>query len=359
MREKIICFCNSSKTWGGGEKWHYDIALRLKDRGYKIIAITNKDSELYTRLKEQNIQCFPVKISNFSFLNVFKRIKIKAILKQAQASTLIINLPADLKLIAPVAKKAGVLKTIYRRGSAIPIKNKFFNRIIFKNYIDEIIANSQKTKDTILEHNLNLFDKSKIKVIYNGIEEKDVVKSTLYSSDEGELVIGNAARFVEQKNHKFLIDLASKLKQENVKFKILLAGSGKLEEETIKYAEQLQVQDCVKFLGFISEIESFMQSIDIYILPSLWEGFGYVMAEAMLQKKPVIAFNLSSNPEIIEDKQTGYLIGKNNIDEAIDKIKYFANNLDERQRMGEKGRERVLNLFTIDRVVGDVETLLK
>lgn len=362
MRNKVICFFNSAKTWGGGEKWHFDIATRLHNKGYRVIVITNKQSELYFKLAKTTIKTYPISISNYSFLNPFKSKQITDILRIENVSTIIINLPADLKVAAPAAKKAGVIKIIYRRGSAIPIKNKFLNRILFRNYIDEIIANSEATKNTILTNNPNLFDKTKINVIYNGLvlnENSDnKEKDHIYKKQGNEFVIGNAGRFVKQKNHRFLIHLAARLKKENFNFKLLLAGSGKLQSEIEELARQNQVEDKIIFTGFVEDVKSFMECIDIYILPSLWEGFGYVLAEAMICKKPVIAFNISSNPEIIKDRETGFLVEQNNMDETFDKVKLLANDIELRERMGLEGEKRVKNYFTIERTVEEVEKIL-
>jgi len=357
MTNKVICFFNSAKSWGGGEKWHYDIAIRLHEKGYKVIVITNNKSELYLRLKEADIKTYSIKISNYSFLNPFKIRKVSSILKKENVSTIIINLPSDLKVAGPASKKARVKKTIYRRGSAIPIKNKISNRIIFKNYIDEIIANSEATKKTILSNNSKLFDINKIKVIYNGLilEEKSEQIKPIHHKVKDELIIGNAGRFVKQKNHSFLVHLAKQLKDEGVNFKILLAGSGKLQSETEALCNELGVEDKIIFKGFIEDIRTFMQSIDVYVLPSLWEGFGYVLAEAMSCKKPVVAFNISSNPEIIADKETGFLVEENNLDDFAEKIKLLAKNPELRKEMGIKGEKRVQKLFTIERVVEEVE----
>ena len=169
------------------------------------------------------------------------------------------------------------------------------------------------------------------------------------------MIIGNAGRFVKQKNHPFLIQLVSKLKEENINSKLLLAGSGKLESDIRALVKQLNVEDKIVFTGFIENIDNFMESIDIYILPSLWEGFGYVLVEAMLHKKPVIAFNLSSNPEIIEDKKTGFLTEPNNLEEITNKIKLLATNQELREKMGIDGEKRVKTLFTIERVVEEIE----
>ncbi len=361
MPNKTICFFNSSKSWGGGEKWHFDIATKLHEKAYKVIVITNKESELYFKLSDRNIKTYPIEISNISFLNPFKVRKVAQILHKEKITTIIINLPADLKVAAPAAKKAKVAKIIYRRGSAIPIKNKLLNRILFRKYVDEVIANSFATKNTILANNPELFDKNKIKVIYNGIEtglKTENLSNTFNHQNANELVIGSAGRFVKQKNHKFLIELAKRLKELNLNFQLILAGEGKLKPEIIDYAKQLNVEDKVTFTGFIKNITSFMNGIDIYILPSLWEGFGYVIVEAMYCKKPVIAFNLSSNPEIIEDKKTGFLIAENNLEETIDKIKLLFDNKKLREELGGNGEKRVLEYFTIEKTLENIEKTL-
>lgn len=361
MSEKVICFFNSSKSWGGGEKWHFDIATRLILKDYKVVVITNKESELYHKLQDYNIKIYPVKISNFSFLNPVKINKIRNILKYEGVTTLIINLPSDLKVGAYAAKKANVRKVIYRRGSAIPLKNKMFNRIIFKNFIDEIIANSLETKNTILQNNEQMFDVNKINLIYNGLDISSNKKSDedfRYERIDNEIIIGNAGRFVKQKNHIFLIRLANELKNRGLNFKLLLAGDGKLKPVIEKLAKDNNLNNEIIFTGFIHNIKSFMNSIDLYIQPSLWEGFGYVLVEAMFYKKPVIAFNLSSNPEIIDDEKTGYLVEPNNLDDFVSKILLIAENNSLRKELGDNGEQRVLQRFTIDRTIEEVEKIL-
>ena len=360
MKNKCICFVNSAKSWGGGEKWHYEIATALNKEGYKTIAITYPKSQLSSRFIEEKIKTYQIKISNLSFLNPLKIIKVWKILTKENVSTLIINLPSDLKLIAPIAKIAGVIKTIYRRGSAIPINNTILNRLIFKKNIDQIIANSEATKNTILEKNPTLFNKENIKVIYNGINinYSSTITNKFYEPKKDELIIGNLGRFVEQKNHLFLIQIAAELKKRNVDFKLLLAGTGKLEHKIKKLCKEQKIQDKVIFLGFQKDIKKFMNNIDVFLLPSLWEGFGYVLVEAMFFKCPVIAFNISSNPEIIENNKTGFLTEENNLEEMIEKILLLKDNASLRKEIGKSGEERVIDLFSIKKTILDVKKLI-
>lgn len=88
-----------------------------------------------------------------------------------------------------------------------------------------------------------------------------------------------------------------------------------------------------------------METIDIFILPSLWEGFGYVTIEAMASRKPVVAFKTGSNGEIIEDGKTGLLIPCYHINEMAEKISLLCSNNQLRQTMGEAGRKRTEQVF--------------
>lgn len=371
MKTKTICFFNSCKTWGGGEKWHYEMSVRLSKRGYNTIVITNKRSELYFKIRNEDLKLHNIKISNLSFLNIFKIIKIAGILKKEKVDTIIINLSADLKVAGLAAKLAGTKNIIYRRGSAIPVKNTFLNRFLFQYIITEIIANSEETKRTILKNNLNLIDENKISVIYNGIdiEKYDNFKSEIvYIKENNEIILGNAGRLVKQKGQRYLIEIAKKLsakggsasggKEKQINFKLLIAGEGKLKNELEQYAKELGVEKEVVFLGFIENIKGFMETIDIFLHTSLWEGFGYVIVEAMASKKSVIAFNVSSNPEIIENNKTGFLIRDKDLDEFVEKIELLAGNIELRNKFGKNAREKVEAVFNIERSLQNVEKII-
>ena len=159
MPKHNICFFNTSKTWGGGEKWHYDMAFGIDSSKFNRFVVSGKQSELADRLQKIKMPHIDIGISNLSFLNPFKIRKIFNFLKSRHIDTIIINLSEDLKIAGPAAKLAGVKNIIYRRGSAIPITNSVFNRFLFRYILTGIIANSQQTKNTILQNNYALFRK--------------------------------------------------------------------------------------------------------------------------------------------------------------------------------------------------------
>jgi glycosyltransferase involved in cell wall biosynthesis len=356
-----VCFFNSTVAWGGGEKWHYDIATRLYQRGYETVVVTNKKSELYYRIRNTRLRLYSIRVSNLSFLSFYKVLKIARILRRERVKTIILNLSADLKVAGLAAKLAGVEHIIYRRGSAIPISDGLLNRFLFRNVVTRIIANSEETMRTINMNNPNLFRQDRISVIYNGINIKkydDQKYSSLFGRKNGEVVIGNAGRLVKQKGQKYLIDLAVFLREKDVNFKIVIAGEGKLKDELTDYAKARGVENYIEFLGFVENIKAFMMSIDIFCLTSLWEGFGYVIVEALACKKPVVAFNISSNPEIIEHEKDGYLVENMDVKTMADRIELLASDDKLRRQFGQRGRQNVENIFDIDRTLEQVETLI-
>jgi glycosyltransferase involved in cell wall biosynthesis len=357
-----ICFCNSVVSWGGGEKWHYDMAVRLHAKNFPVVVMTNKRSEIKERLKNSTIPIINFKITNLSFLNPVKIIMVAHAIKKAKINTIILNLSTDLKTAGVASKLVGVPHVVYRRGSAIPIRNTFLNRFLFKHIVDEVIANSEETKRTIISRNPNLIDKSKIKIIYNGIyiDAFDAQNSkNIYQRNGEEIVIGNAGRLVKQKGQKYLVDLALNLKESGVNFKIVIAGEGKMENELRNLVKRNNLEDRIEFIGFIDDMKSFMQSIDIFVLTSIWEGFGYVLVEAMACNIPVVAFRISSNPEVIEDNLTGFLVEPFDSKAMADRVIQLIEDKGLREKMGNAGRKRVEEVFTFSKTLENFEAFIE
>lgn len=128
---------------------------------------------------------------------------------------------------------------------------------------------------------------------------------------EGKFVIGHVGRFFPQKNHTFLIDIFAKVYQQNKNAVLLLVGGGELETEMKAKVEELNLTEAVKFLGVRSDIHRLMQAFDVFILPSLFEGFPVTMVEAQAAGLPCIISDqvppqcaITENVEIISLQQS-------------------------------------------------------
>lgn len=107
--------------------------------------------------------------------------------------------------------------------------------------------------------------------------------------DDDTLVIGHVGRFVEQKNHRFLIDIFNEIHQKNRNSILLLIGQGPLMKEIKEKVEKLNLSRCVKFLGQRNDANQLYNAMDVFLFPSLYEGLGMVLIEAQANGLPCLA----------------------------------------------------------------------
>lgn len=360
---KKVCFFNSNRAWGGGEKWNHHFSLLLRDAGYEVFVVTNTESELYERLsEEQGIKLSGFPVSNLSFLNPISFLKLRSYFRRNKIDCVIMALPSDLKTAGMAARAAGVSKIVYRRGIAVPVRNTKLNRYLFSRIVDRLIVNSLETQKMVLKNAPDLIEKSRIRLIYNGFDVTDFDSQQaepLIKKQNDEVLIGNAGRLTVQKGQKYLIEAATILRDKGLNFKIAIAGKGELQDQLMGLVRKYDLDKQVEFCGFVKDMKSFYASLDIFCLPSLWEGFGYALVEAMTMEKPVVGFNISSNPEVVEHNSTGLLVESGNVQKLSESLEKLI--LDEKLRaeMGKSGRKRVLENFNTPLVLGKLIELIE
>ena len=354
-----ICFFNTAIAWGGGEKWHFEVSSYLFSHGHEVLVVAHSKSVLYQKLQVAKIPCIGIELSNLSILNPFKYSKVKNILRKGNFKALIINLSRDLKIAGLAAHKAGIPRIIYRRGSAIPIKNSFVNRWYFKCVLTEILANSEATKSTVTQNNAKLIAEDKITVIHNGINiPNDLSDYQNHEDSAYPFRLLTLGRLEAQKNQSFLIKVAKELKQRGLVFELLIGGEGRLRTNLEQEIREYDLSEIVKLEGFIDKPLGFLKQGHVFVLPSLWEGFGYVLAEAALCKKPIVAFDLSSNPELVLDQKTGFLVSENDVTAFADKIMELHKDSTKRIKMGEAGFQHIKNNFNKKSKIKEIENYL-
>ena len=140
------------------------------------------------------------------------------------------------------------------------------------------------------------FDQGEVKIIHNAIDIErfkfdEAARKKLrkeFGIKDSTIVIGHVGRFVQQKNHTFLVDVFKEYHKKNPDSKLLLVGSGPLEDEIKKKVERLGLMDSVLFLGQRDDTNKLYSVMDIFCLPSLYEGLGVVGVEAQAAGLPCI-----------------------------------------------------------------------
>ncbi|MGB0881415.1 MAG: glycosyltransferase [Vicingaceae bacterium] len=344
-----ICFFNTTPFWGGGEKWHFEAAENMSKTANKTFFVCDGKGELAKKLAEIDVVQHPITASNLSFLNPKKINGLIQFYKENNIQTVIFNNPKDLKLGGRAAKKAGVKNIVYRRGIAVEVKKSRLNTHLFGSVVTHFIFNSSATKELLAKHYKEIVTTKKTAIIYNAIEFPDDCHTepveVQNSPPTPQIIIGNAGRLVAQKAQHFLLDIAEHLKIKGFNFKIVVAGDGPLYGALKSQINERQLSNHIELLGFVEDMKSFMNGIDVFVSTATWEGFGFVLAEAMVAKKPVLAFNMSSNPELINDGDNGYLIPPKDVPIFTHKIGWLINNPNLRKRMGENAYVFAKNNF--------------
>ncbi|MFZ5941808.1 MAG: glycosyltransferase [Bacteroidota bacterium] len=359
-RQTAICFVNTLDSWGGGEKWHYDISSWMYSRGYRVSAIVRPGGALHERLVRSGVQVATFRLSNLSFINPFRLRALRRYFRREGVHTVVLSLSHDLKSAGLAARMAGVKRIIYSRQSARPIRNSMVNRYLFGHVITDLIANSEETRRTILQLNPGIYRNRPIRIIYNGVEQvKSNKQEVVYKRLPGEVILGNAGRLSEEKGQLRLIRLAALLKEKGLPFRLLIAGKGKMRRKLVQATRKLGVEKEVIFTGFLEDLEAFYRTIDIFLLSSDYEGFGYVMVEAMCYGKPVVSFDIGSTGEIIRDGVSGFAIPDFNIGLMAERVLELAADPVLMEKMGNAGRERVKNSFSLAETRRQIEELIR
>lgn len=235
---------------------------------------------------------------------------------------------------------------------------------LFSCAADKVIGVSPSATD-YLKDKLRI-PKQKVQLINNGVaiprtvsfEEKAVLKNEL-GLESGAIIIGSTGRMLMDSHKRFsdLIKAFCQILNSGCKAKLVLVGDGP-EMQNYKFlVEQLGIQKSVFFVGYQSDVAKYYGIFDVFALVSAYEAFGLVLAEAMLHKLPVVATRVGGMQYIVDDKQTGFLVEKYNVDEIAEKLKILCLDAGLRTQQGNEGYKKAMNNFTEERYVSDVENL--
>ena len=208
----------------------------------------------------------------------------------------------------------------------------------------KVIAISEAVREFLLSRGEVKSDK-KIEVVHYGYQplvERNKIRSKAISKDQH---IGTISRLADQKDIPTMLQAFANFKLENQSATLSILGSGQLDEELRKISKSLSIEDSVKFRGRSSKVIEFLQSLDVFILTSKYEGFGMVLLEAMDAGIPIVASKNSAIPEVLGSDFPG-LCETGNANDFAAKLK-FLQNVSNRGRILEIQEQR-LKIFSAE-----------
>ena len=236
------------------------------------------------------------------------------------------------KIVNPHVK---VIETVHDIGEAKNYSN--IELRLADRFCDKYVAISKAVKDEMLQRGIS---EEKITVIYNAVNtDKFQFKNNKrddnrLSNKDRSIVIGNVARFYPEKKGQFvLVKAVEKLRQKYPNIRCLFAGAVYRDqdrnwERINQYVIEHNLTQNIKFMGNVDEIPDFLSQIDIFVLPSYYEGFGISLIEAMAMGIPPVASNIDGPKEIITNNSVGKLFKVGDVNDLVSKIDYVIENYD-------------------------------
>jgi len=175
----------------------------------------------------------------------------------------------------------------------------------------------------------------------------------------GAFLVGNVGRLALQKGQRHLIGAMPLLLERVPHARAIIAGGGDLEDYLRALASEIGVAEQVHVLGPRKDVPALMHAIDVFVMPSIWEGFGLVLLEAMAAGRPIVASRVATIPEVVADRETGLLVPAGDPLALAEALAELAGQPEEASRFGEAGRERLRRQFSVEKVVGDTELLYR
>lgn len=308
----------SDRNIGGAGRCVLNFLKYYDRKSFCIKVVVPRGSLLVAEVKKLEVEVIEVDgIADKSF--DIKAISIlREIIKKEEPQIVHTHSALSARIAAKTCK--GV-KIVYTRHSVFPVSKhiskgigKIANKVINEFLSDEIIAVAEAAKKNLTDAGIS--DK-KIKVVLNGVEpltkvpdEKIKQVKLKYNITDDDFVIGILARLNEVKGHIYLIEATKKLVRiKGNKIKVLIVGTGEIENELKEQVNKLGLQDIIIFTGFIQNVNEILSVMDLQVNASFGtEATSLALLEGMSMGIPAVVTDYGGNPGVIRSGENGLIV---------------------------------------------------
>ncbi|MBU6429747.1 MAG: glycosyltransferase family 4 protein [Cyanobacteria bacterium REEB65] len=227
---------------------------------------------------------------------------------------------------------------------------------------DVVVCVSQGDLATGLK--LGLVNPARSRVIPNGVDPENCIVSgkSLEQRRElglhpGQRAIGLVGRLTEQKGQHLLIAAAPKILARHPEAVVVLVGDGTQRTRLENDARQRGIRDRVVFAGPRRDIPALMAALDVFVLPSLWEGMPISLLEAMAAGKPVVASDVHGSAEVVTDGETGLLVRRGDVAALAEAVCRVLEDTMLAAKLGEAARRKVRDSYHVHSMIDGVGAL--
>jgi glycosyltransferase involved in cell wall biosynthesis len=273
-------------------------------------------------------------------------------------------------LLAGDARPPVVLHTFHGhvlKGYFAPGRTAFFRQVerTLARYSDVLVAVSPEVRDELVS--LGVAPRAKFAVIRLGIPLEERLGDPtsvldyrrLYGLPAEAFVVGWVGRMTGVKDTTRALEIVRTTRERGVEAVLCLVGDGPDREQLEQVAFDLGIARACFFVGYQEDVAGYYRLFDAFLLPSVTEGTPVSAIESLASGTPVVANRVGGVPDVVRDGVDGFLVEPGDVEGAAERLEALARDPALRASMGDAGRARVVDRYSVSRLVDDVDRLYR
>lgn len=326
----------------------------LEERGVPALLVCPDDGELYRAATREGLNVQGVRYRGDHDLTLV--LKLGRIIRSAKPDIVHLHSRRGADILGALAAKwVGHPNVIITRRVDNPISVGMLNGFCIGKIPKAIVCVSGGISDVIKEAG---FPSDKITVIHSAVDA-GAYDSALSKWEARKLlgvlpaspllcVIG---QLIARKGHHVLLDALPSLRDKFKDIRVLIVGGGAIRSRLEAQVHRLNLDGCVQFMGFRSDISTILRASDLLVHPALREGFANVGLQAMASGIPVVTTSVGGMPEMVQHEITGLVVPPGDSKSLAQAIEELLSNPGKRSMMGRLGQDIVRESFSVEKMV--------
>lgn len=360
---------------GGAEKFVLSLLDKHNTENFEWAACVlwpEQNADFANEFKEK-VTCFNLDLPHWSFkrpvqafIRIYKAVRsFRRLCHEYKPDVVHAHLPwpSIITLMALAFSDIPVVTTYHNTNLSGRLSIQWLRKLMVRIVKPVCIACGQTAKEANAKN--GMFPEERCVVVSTGVDTDrydrnavNVAVKNPFDDHPNALHIVQLGSFVPQKGHQYTIEALSILRDRGIAAYVCAVGMGGNIAKFEKLAEDKGVSDSIMFIGATEDEKmKLLQTADIYIMPSLWEGLSLAMLEGMSMELPLIISNVGGALEVIEDGVNGLLINTRDAKMLAAKIELLAGNERLRQTLGQNARKTVLEKFSLRQRTTELEKL--
>lgn len=343
---------------GGGESVLLSLVENINKKIFEPIVLSFTDGPMVEQLKDMNIPVHVIHTEKPFDISVWK--KVRKLIKEEKIDIVHAHGTRANSNIFWAARKENLPLVYTCHGWSFhqdqnSLKKKI--RIWGEKFLTRKATVNICVSNANREEGRTLFGKTfDPVVIQNSIDSRKFNPDKNYYDvrqefgiDASQILIGFIARFTWQKQPIVLIRAFSEVLKEVPEARLLMVGEGEEKNEALTLIKKLGIEDKILLEDFRKDVPDVLAAIDIFVLPSLWEGLPVALLEAMSMGKPIIATGVDGTTEVIENMVSGYLINTDNLQKNLIKAMiHLCNDKELKYKLAGGAKERIREHYNVE-----------